>query len=188
MNVFNLGQTIFQRWSPYFLSFCALLMWLWHSFYQVVGPIFPFSRILMNFWLWWKCCFMTSEARSQNSMKLLLGHLPLESSHHNVTRTQWASWRAVKLWWKREVLFLLHMSHKICSSILVFPGNCDCSSLSFFINKMDALNKMNFKLLVLMCYYFLWHLNSSEPYWCLTSGSFIQIDCSENDILRLLLW
>lgn len=25
---------------------------------------------------------------------------------------------------------------------------------SFFINKMDALNKMNSKLLVLMCYYF----------------------------------
>lgn len=57
---------------------------------------------------------MTSEARSQNAMKLLLGHLPLESGHHNVTRTQGASWRAVKaVMEERGFVFTGHESQNL---------------------------------------------------------------------------
>lgn len=57
---------------------------------------------------------MTSEARSQNAMKLLLGHLPLESSHLNVTKTQRASWRVGKaVMEERGFVFTGHESQNL---------------------------------------------------------------------------
>ena len=153
MNVFNLGQTVFSKGGHHNTSCPFVLFWCDYGIPSIRWLVLFFPSLES----WWTFDYGGSAAL----WLLKLGHKMLwnfcwDTCPWNLAITMWLEHREPvgEQWWKREVLFLLDMSHKICSSILVFPGNCDFSSLSFFINKMDALNKMNFKLLVLMPYYF----------------------------------